>query len=72
MKKVLIELLNHSPLKNEKLQFMVGVLDLSLDQMPTGIESDGTGPIIMSLVKDFPQTTSSGTGAQFKNLVKSV
>ena len=47
---ILTELLNHGPLKGEKLQFVGGLMGLSLDQTPTGIGDDGISPIIMSLV----------------------
>ena len=45
-----MELLNHSPLKNEKLQFVGWVMGLSLGQTPAGIGNDGISLVIMGLV----------------------
>ena len=39
-------------LKLEKLQFMGGVVDLSLCQTPTGVGNDGIGSVITSLVEE--------------------
>ena len=53
--KVFMEVPDHGPLEGEKLQFVHGVMGLSLGQTPTGIGDDGISPIIMSLVEDSPQ-----------------
>ena len=52
--KILMEFLNHGPLKGKKLQFMGAVVGLSLCQTPTGIGTDSISPIIMSLAEDSP------------------
>ena len=45
-----MELLNHSPLESEKLQFMGSVMSLSLGQTPAGIGNDSINPVIIDLV----------------------
>ena len=52
--KVFMKILNYSPLKDEKLQFIGGVVGLSLCQTPTGRGDDGICSIITSLVEDSP------------------
>ena len=68
--KVFIELLDHSPLKGEKLQFVAGIMGLSLCQTATGIGDDSIGPIMMSLVEDSPQARPTCIAVQFKRLSK--
>ena len=46
-----MELLDHSPLKGEKLKFVVRVMGLSHGQTPAGIGADGIDPVITSLVQ---------------------
>ena len=50
-----MELLDHSPLKGEKLQFVSWILGLSLGQAPASIGDDAISLIILGLVKDSPQ-----------------
>ena len=52
--KILMEFLNHSPLKGEKLQFMGRVVGLSLCETPTGRGDDGISSVIICLVEDSP------------------
>ena len=49
-----MKFLNCSPLEGKKLQFVGGVMGLSLCQTPTGIDNDSIGSIIMRLVEDSP------------------
>ena len=66
---MLVEFLNHSPFKGEKLQFIGGVVGSSLCQTPTGIGYDSISPIIMSLIEDSSQTRPAGIS--WKGSIKS-
>ena len=46
---VLVEHLNHSPFKSEKLQFVGWVMGFSLGQTTAGIGYNGISPIIMGV-----------------------
>ena len=63
---LLMELLDHSPLKSEKLQFVGWVMGLSLGQSPAGIGNDGIDPIIMALVEGSPQARPTIIGVQLE------
>ena len=65
-----MELLNHSPHKGEKLQFVDGVMGLSHGQTPAGIGDNGISPVVTSLVEDSPQTRPPSNDVQFKRLRK--
>ena len=65
-----MELLDHGPLKSEKLQFVGGVMVVNLGQTPTGIGNDGISPIVMGLVEDNPQARPASISVQFKRLGK--
>ena len=65
-----MELLNHSPLKSDKLKFVSLVMGLSLGQTPTGIGDDGISPIIPDLVQNSPQAITTSIGVQFEMLSK--
>ena len=65
-----MELLNHSPPKCNKLQFVGWQMDLSLDQTPADIGYDGISPIIMGLVEESPQTGPASIGVQLERLGK--
>ena len=57
-----MELLDHSPLKGKKLQFVGWVMGLSLGQTPAGIGDNGIHPIITGLVENSPQARPTGIG----------
>ena len=63
-----MEFLNYGPLNSEKLQFMGEVLGVCLWQTPTGIDDDGIGSVITSLVEDSPQARPTSVSVQFKGL----
>ena len=65
-----MKFLDHGPLKDEKLQFVGGVMGLSLCQTPTGIGDNGIGPVIISLVEHSPQARPTSISVQFKGLLK--
>ena len=66
-----MELLNHSPLKSKKFQFVGWVMGLSLGQTPAGIGDDGISPVIMGLVEDSPQLDPQVSVCSLKGLVMS-
>ena len=53
-----MEFLNQGPFKGKKLQFMGGVVGLSLCQTPTGIGFESISPIIPSLIEARPTSIS--------------
>ena len=59
-----MELMDHSPSKGKKLQFVALVMGLSFGQAPATIGDDGIGSIIMGLVEDSPQTRPIHIGVQ--------
>ena len=61
-----MELLNHGPLGERKLQFMGRVVRLSLCQAPAGIGSDSIHTINMSLIEDSPKAKPACVGMEFK------
>ena len=63
---VLVEILDHSPHKDKKLQFVGWVMGLSLGQAPASIGVDGIGPIIMDLGEDSPQVRPACIGVQLE------
>ena len=65
-----MEVLNHSPLMGEKLQYMGGVVGVSLCQAPTGVGNDSFGSIIKSLVEDCHQARLTSIGVEFKRPLK--
>ena len=65
-----MKFLNHGPLKGKKLQFMGGIMGLSICQTPSGIGNDGIGPIVTSLVEDSPQVRPASVSVQFKRIHK--
>ena len=66
---VLVDLLNHSPLKGEKLQFVGWVMGLSLGQAPAIICYDGISPIITGLVENSPRPDPEASMCCLKGLV---
>ena len=66
-----MEFPNHGQLKGEKLQFVGGVVDLSLHQTPAGIGYDSISPIIMSLIEDSPRLDPQALVWSLKGLIKS-
>ena len=65
-----MKLLNHSPLKNEKLQFVGWVMDLSLNQTPAGIGDNGISLVIPDLVEDSPKVKPISISVQLERLSK--
>ena len=68
---VLVELLGHSPLKSEKLQFVGWVMGLSLIQAPTSIGDDDISPIITGLIEESPRQDPKASVCSWKGLEKS-
>ena len=57
---VLMEFLDHCPLKGKELQLKSWVMGFSLVQVPTGIGYDCFSAILSCLVEDSSQTSATG------------
>ena len=65
-----MELLNYSPLKGEKFQFMDRVMGFSLCHAPTSIGYDCIHTILVGLVEDCPQARPISISMELKRLGK--
>ena len=61
-----MELLNYSPLKSVKLQFVGWVMDLSLGKVPASTGDDGISPVTMGLVEDSARPDPPSIGVQLE------
>ena len=67
---VLVELLDHSPLKGKKLQFVGWVKGHSLGQAPASIGDDGIGSITPGVVEDSPKARPTCVSVQLEGPCK--
>ena len=63
-----MELLNYSPLKGEKFQFMSRLMGFGICQAPTSIGYDCIHTMLRGLVEDSPQARPTSIGIELKSL----